>query len=361
MRTSIQRLSIITLVVILFFPLMLKAQPPVGYYDSATGNGYEFKTSLHHIIKDHNTKLYSELWNFFAQADIDLYYEVDGTLLDIYSENPTKADPYTYVLINDQCGNYNREGDCYNREHLVPRSSFDDNPPMDSDVHHIFPTDGWVNNKRSNFPFGNVSNTTYSSMNGSKLGPNRSSGYNGTVFEVIDEFKGDVARALFYFATRYEDQIANWEHDMFNNTSHQVFEDWFLAVLLEWNEMDPVSDRERNRNNIAHEFQGNRNPFIDNQDWVNRIWNPSTAQNPVQRVHLIELFPNPNSAGVVHVRSSEPINETIVYNVNGAPVYIHNNNGGTQLTLDLKQLPQGCYFVCTISNSGSQMNKLMLN
>src|SRR5699024_7184453 len=85
--------------------------------------------------------------------------------------------------------------------------------PMKADIHHIFPTDGYVNNRRGNYPFGEVNSPTYTSSNGSKVGPNVygfSGAYSGTVFEPIDEFKGDIARAYFYMATRYENKIANW-------------------------------------------------------------------------------------------------------------------------------------------------------
>jgi len=80
---------------------------------------------------------------------------------------------------------------------------------MVSDPYHIWPTDGKVNGMRSNYPHGVVGNATYTSLNGSKLGSNLNSGYSagysGTVFEPIDEFKGDIARAYFYFATRYQE------------------------------------------------------------------------------------------------------------------------------------------------------------
>ncbi len=69
---------------------------------------------------------------------------------------------------------------------------------MNSDGHHLFATDGYVNAKRSNWPFGEVGTSTYVSSNGSKLGQASTAlGYSGTVFEPIDEFKGDFARAYF--------------------------------------------------------------------------------------------------------------------------------------------------------------------
>ncbi len=92
---------------------------------------------------------------------------------------------------------YSGEGSCYNREHAFPRSWFGGAvSPMNTDVHHVFATDGYVNGRRSSYPYGDVASATYTSSNGSKLGAGSSaSGYTGTVFEPIDEFKGDFARA----------------------------------------------------------------------------------------------------------------------------------------------------------------------
>ncbi|MFN9958744.1 MAG: endonuclease, partial [bacterium] len=88
-------------------------------------------------------------------------------------------------------------------------------------------------------------------------------GYVGTVFEPLDEFKGDIARCLLYFATRYEDQITSWNYTMFNGTSTQVFTNTFINILVTWNNLDPVSPYEIAKNNAVYTFQGNRNPFID--------------------------------------------------------------------------------------------------
>ena len=252
-----------------------------GYYASASGlTGYALKAELHNIIKDHNAQSYSALWIFYDQHERDLYYENDSSILDIYSENPSGNDPYQYAGTGSQCGTYNSEADCYNREHAFPRSWFGGAvAPMNSDVHHIFASDGYVNGKRSNYPYGEVGSASYTSANGSRLGSAVSGlGYSGTVFEPIDEFKGDIARAYFYMATRYENVIAGWENNtsgsdaVLNGSSDQVFENWFLTLMLSWHQQDPVSQKELDRNNAAFDFQGNRNPFVDHPELINLIW-----------------------------------------------------------------------------------------
>src|SRR5690606_39825219 len=95
-----------------------------------------------------------------------------------------------FTLVNDQCGNYSGEGSCYNREHLIPQSVFNEGSPMKTDGHHVVPTDGYVNGQRSNHPIGKVSSASWTSTNGSKKGTSAVPGYSGTVFEPIDEFKG---------------------------------------------------------------------------------------------------------------------------------------------------------------------------
>ncbi|NVD06843.1 endonuclease I [Vibrio sp. JPW-9-11-11] len=252
-----------------------------NYYDSAQNKtGYELKTALHEIIKDHNSRGYSAIWQLVKQADIDKYYEQDGSILDVYSEKPETQDSVNFAAVTNQCGQYRNEGDCYNREHSFPKSWFGGKvEPMNSDGHHLYATDGFVNSKRSNWPFGEVGSASYISSNGSKLGSAASTlGYQGTVFEPIDEFKGDFARAYFYMATRYEDVIAGWEGNSANSdavldgTKTRVFEPWLLTMLKRWHHADPVSQKERDRNQAVFDFQGNRNPFIDHPEYVTQIW-----------------------------------------------------------------------------------------
>ncbi len=284
-------------IIIFFVTIQIYAQIPANYYDSAIGlSGYALKTELKNIISNgHQSQSYDDLYIGYVTTDSDYYYENDGTVLDMYSENPTGTDPYNFTHGNNQCGNQSSEGDCYNREHLMPQSWYNSASPMVADIHHVVPTDGRVNNFRGHLPFGNVGVANWTSLNGSKRGSPAVTipSYTGDVFEPIDEFKGDIARIYFYMATRYQNEIASWESAnngslaTFNGTSDQVFEDWLLNTLISWHTNDPVSQREIDRNNAAYNFQGNANPFINHPEWVISIWNQTPdTENPTAPTNL---------------------------------------------------------------------------
>jgi endonuclease I len=265
--------TLATLIFVISSPLFADSSVQ-QYYSSVKGlKGYKLKTGLKKILKNsHMDRGYGALINVYFKSDTDKTYDKDGSLVDMYSEDPNYKDDYGYKSKSQVCGSYRGESDCFNREHLVPQSSFNKRQPMRNDFFHVYPSDGYVNGRRSNHPFGEVDRPTWESRNGSKLGSNTYGGFRGTVFEPIDEFKGDIARALLYFAVRYEDRVESFNHKMFDGSKNQVFASWFLAMLFKWHKMDPVSKHEVHRNNIGFKFQGNRNPFIDHPEWVTKIW-----------------------------------------------------------------------------------------
>ena len=249
------------------------AQIPNGYYDNAQGlTGEQLKTALHYIIDNHNSQSYNSLWSHFHETD----KKPNGKVWDMYSDVPGGTPPYQYTFGSNQCGSYSGEGDCYNREHSFPKSWFGDSSPMNTDLFHLVPTDGYVNGKRSNHAYGETNNPSWTSENGCKVGSNSTSGFSGTIFEPIDEYKGDFARSYFYMATRYENKISNWNSDMLNHTSFPAYKDWALELLLAWNAQDPVSQKEIDRNNAIHDIQNNRNPYIDHVEYVAMVWGGST-------------------------------------------------------------------------------------
>jgi len=159
-----------------------------SYYRSIDFNlkGKELKTRLHYLIDDAKSYSYNELPELYRQTDYG-----NGYILDIYSN----------CKQNSFGSSYKKEGDILNREHIIPQSVFYKKSPMRSDLFHVLPTDGYVNNRRSNYPHAEVSNINFTSTNGTKVGSSKTSGVSGSVCEPADEYKGDVARIYFYFAT----------------------------------------------------------------------------------------------------------------------------------------------------------------
>jgi len=265
------------------------AQIPNGYYNQASGlTGPQLKTALHRIIRSHSVISYNALWSAFYTTDD----KPNGTVWDMYSDipdsTPNGSPPYIYYFGTDQCSvTPGSEGICYNREHSFPNSWFGGNSgdTMYTDLFHLYPVDSYVNTMRNNYPYGEVGSPTWTSQNGSMLGPCIAAGYTGTVFEPRDEYKGDFARTYFYMATRYESRIASWQSypgadAVLNGTAYPCYDQWFLDLLLAWASADPVSQKEVDRNNeIYSSFQHNRNPYIDHPEYVNAVWE-SIAVSP---------------------------------------------------------------------------------
>ena len=223
--------------------------------------------SLSTILNDATDVGYDGLWNLYKTTD----RRSDGKVWDMYS------DVTNYTFGTDQCGSYGSEGDCYNREHSVPKSWFNKQSPMVSDIWHVYPTDGKVNGMRSNYPFGEVASDAPGSENGfSKWGKCKTPGYSHTVFEPNDEYKGDFARTYFYFATRYKGVATSGYGAEVFSSAYPYITKWQLDMLLRWHEQDPVSQKELDRNEAVYESrQGNRNPFIDYPELVDLIFGDS--------------------------------------------------------------------------------------
>jgi len=255
----------------LILTLSLFAQAPTGYYSGAEGkNTSALRTSLQAIISNGTTDVgYGGLWTAYRTTDVNS----SGNVWDMYSN-------CTFTLGTKQCGTYQSECDCYNREHTSPQSWFNSAAPMVSDIFNVYPTDGKVNGYRSNYPYGEVGTATYTSMNGSKLGSSSSSDYAGVVFEPIDEYKGDFARTYFYMATRYAGLCENWiaGANVVYSTANLGFTTYAMNLFLKWSRQDPVSAKEILRNNAAYGVQNNRNPFIDNPGLEEYIWGNKTTQ-----------------------------------------------------------------------------------
>lgn len=320
-----------------------QAQPPQGYYDPASGKlGTALQQALHDIIDNHNAVSYNALWTSFQTTD----KKTNGKVWDMYSDIPGGTPPYQYTFGTDQCGNYGGEGDCYNREHSWPKSWFNDGTPMYSDLFHIVPTDGYVNGKRSNYPFGEVGTASWTSQNGSKLGTCITPGYSGIVFEPRDEYKGDFARNYFYMATRYYKEDAGWPgSDMVTGSQ---FKPWARAMLLIWAQQDPVSQKEIDRNNAVFAIQDNRNPFIDHPEYANAIWGSNTGIFDEPAQVALQVYPNPasTSCSITLPPEFNQQNYTFsVYSSTGKPVDVALRISGDRATMKVDDLPSGFYLI----------------
>lgn len=278
------------------FNLTVSSQPSSDYYSSAVGlSKGALKAAVHDIIDDHDVISYDGLWSAFSKTDV----REDGKVWDMYSD-------CTFTFGSNQCGNYRDICDCYNREHSMPKSWFNDAKPMYSDLFHLYPTDGKVNGYRSNYPFGECQNGTVYGKG--RLGACSYPGYSGTVFEPSDEYKGDFARTYFYMLTRYMDVCKSWSSPMLSNGD---FSTWALNMLIEWHDEDPVSEKEINRNNlIFNDYQHNRNPFIDYPELVYKIFGvDATPFDPTVSGSFFEDFEigvkDVYSDGNIQLRSGE--------------------------------------------------------
>jgi len=254
------------------------------YYQAADGKkGAELKTALCGIIYNRTERSYGDLWTDFQTTD----KRADGKVWDMYSN----ATNFEFGTHQDKGSGGSTEGELFNREHSWPNSWFGGKiQPMYTDLHHMYPTDKLVNNKRGNNPFGETNGESYKSQNNfSKLGACTYPGYTGTVFEPNDEYKGDFARTYFYMVTCYEEKIPDWytnygvNNSTDQNTKNAVmatldgskypgFTSWQLEMLLKWAKNDPVSEKETNRNKAVYGIQANRNPFIDYPGLEQYVW-----------------------------------------------------------------------------------------
>ncbi len=287
-----QKLSILAILCLFAISSIYAQVIPAGYYTSAENkSGAALKTALHYIIDNHTTTAYKSLDNIYRDSDVE-----NGKIVDIYST-------CSWTIGNKACGNYQKVCDCYNREHLIPQSWFNSASPMQSDAFHVVPTDGKVNGQRSSYPFGETNSGQ--SEDSKALGVRGTSsfpGYSGTIFEPDDEYKGDIARAYFYFATRYQDKMTSIGGEHFNNTTYPSFEQWTINLFLKWHRQDPVDARDLARQAGVSKHQKNRNPFIDYPELAEYIWGNNVGQNWT-----------PGAAGTDPYLSSPSNNSTVTF------------------------------------------------
>lgn len=248
---------------------------PLTYYEDITAaSGVELLGELHDLLATtHRTYTsYADCKNPVYVANTDSDY--NGEVMEFYSQ----------ASIDASWGG-GKQG-TWNREHVWCKSLSNgvwDESYGGSDMHHIRPVESGLNSARNNSPYGEVSssaNALYyedSNNNPVALGGHKEN----DVFEPLDNVKGDVARIIFYLYTHYNDYsnvggTTNGSGGKFGDLDFSLIvdgsEEQAIETLLAWNELDPVSQQEEDRNEAVASYQGNRNPFIDHPEYADYIW-----------------------------------------------------------------------------------------
>lgn len=246
------------------------AAPACSYEHLEGLSSADLREQLHEEIADHTVLTYKAIRGDQAKVDV----RPNGKLWDMYSA-------YEFNL-SDYCHDIDViAGECYNREHILPKSWWgyseanEANDPMYTDLHHVISTDAVANVTRSNYIYDEVKNATWTNNLGSKLGTSMN-WYNQTAFEPVDEYKGDIARVYFYMLTCYMDQnfAVNAKGKKYFSYTNGVceFQPQALALMLKWHRQDPVSEKEVVRNAKVADLQGNVNPFVVEPNLVEYIW-----------------------------------------------------------------------------------------
>lgn len=238
------------------------AEIPEGYYNTLNGkSGERLKTAIHQLLYNHKlVSNYNSLPDYFKVTDV---YPGTQRWWDMYSPDPV----YTYET---------PYGSKMNREHSFPKSWWggQTSTPAYTDLFHLYPSEAVVNQKKSNYPLGEVAVVNYTN-NLSKIGkPVTGQGGNAVqVFEPADEYKGDFARSYFYMVCTY--QNLTWAGKymyMLEQNNYPTLKGWASDMLMRWHRDDGRSQKEIDRNEAVYGFQHNRNPFIDFPDLAEYLW-----------------------------------------------------------------------------------------
>ena len=334
----------------------LASTQPTGYYNSIENlAGASLKQTIQNIIANPaevRVHTYSEVYDIITVADQNPANNNQVWL--IYTEAPrSKLDRQVGSSIVGK----------WNREHIYPQSrgnygsGIDYDLPPDgfnnwfptnaddigagfTDAHHIRVVDGQENSSRNNKDYGPLD-------------------YNGPSGSTSNSWKGDVARALFYMAVRYNG-LSLVNGNPADSTIGQLGD---LATLLAWNQLDPADDFEMNRNNYIYTWQHNRNPFIDYPNLADYIWGANTGQvwnsslktNDFDKLQVV-MYPNPAN-DFVDFFGIDGVGVVEIYNTLGEKVLTKEFANETRIQLDLAA---GVYLTKITSGSKSVTKKLVI-
>lgn len=221
-----------------------------------------YLNNLIEFIQDNYTT--TDVLSYNGARDV-LYGYIDNN-------NGSVSCVYTNYTVNNVPTNdprpivYSGGIDC---EHVWPQSLYQGTSPMKSDLHHLRPAKSNVNSSRGNKPYNEIADSetdnwywlNYSTSSIPSSNINEYSESKSGNFEPREDRKGDVARAIFYFYTIY------------NNVADEDFFNTQKDILYEWHIQDPVTDSEINRTWQIASYQNNiPNPFIVDESLIYRAY-----------------------------------------------------------------------------------------
>ena len=322
------------------------ADIPSAYYRTASGKkDAALKTALHQLIYNHTeVSSYNALPDYFKRTDVyPPGNERYGQWWDMYGNVPIYLPHWSGALMN--------------REHSFPKSWWGGSTttPAYVDLFHLYPAEAVANQKKLNYPLGEVQTPTFD--NGMSQVGYAMTGQGGgaaQVFEPADEYKGDFARTYFYVVTCY--QNLHWNYTfMVDNNTYPTLNQWSVNLLMKWHRDDPVSQKEIDRNEEVYRIQANRNPFIDYPElaehlWGNKkgmAWMPgSTPPEPVGDAQLITPVQN----------MSLDFGETAIGSSSTSSLFFRGENLTGSLTLTLTGSKRSLFKTDVSSISASAAN-----
>ena len=335
------------------------AQEPTGYYSAAEGkNKAELKTALHNIIKSHKALEYYSSSTSFRSTD---WHPATST--------------YPSGYFWDMYSNYKRTSwTGMNREHSMPKSWFgissgeENSEPIGTDLHNLYPSDANANSAKSNFALGEATSSSVLPNTIIKVGPNTFPGYNGTVFEPANEYKGDFARTYMYMVTCYENYATVWQStgtsSMLYNNTYPTLKPYAVSLLLKWNANDPVSEKEIVRNNAVYALQQNRNPFIDHPELAEFIWGSRKSEVWTLDVGLPEnetffVVTYDKQTDEISVKINKPQLATyFIQTING--VILQSDKFTSSGTASVAGLQSGMYLLTVYTGTKRKIGKFLV-
>ncbi|MDE5548279.1 MAG: endonuclease [Clostridia bacterium] len=259
-----------------------------GYYAPITAtSGDALLGQIHDLIT--TTHTHYSTYGDIRKADIVGKTDkgsTDGYIMDFYTQEDISIE-----------WNSGSPAGAWNREHLWCTSLSNglwskvnnDYIGGGADLHHLRPSEVKLNADRGNKKYGEVkdSGSSYATLyyKDSSNKDKYVGGYSsGNTFEPLDKVKGDVARIVLYVYTHYNPyanvhgttngtfEDSNFRTLNFKDIMAPNVESEAIALLLKWNELDPVDEIETARNEAVFAIQGNRNPFVDHPEFVKAIW-----------------------------------------------------------------------------------------